>query len=295
MALVLDTYGNLANLSGPPASIIGLGRAPRVSEGDFDISLEFGDGFSEEWQAAIRHSADRWEQIIVADYPDSHADLAGCGVPGSVGSRKVDDLLIRFEWEVLDFPSSIGGRASLCGWVSTTGFPGARPNAGVVYLVNSVFNRERVTDFLATDRVVLHEIGHVLGIGTLWSRSGFLKLDVDRPEFTGPRATAEFDRLFPRRAASARSRGVKGVPVEDDGVHWRASAYEVDGIDATYTVPDDLMTPGGNRSRYNLITAVTVGALDDLGYEVDYAQADCEAPEPGLARVLCDETLHKSE
>ena len=75
MALVLDTYGNLANLSGPPASIIGLGRAPRVSEGDFDISLEFGDGFSEEWQAAIRHSADRWEQIIVADYPDSHADL----------------------------------------------------------------------------------------------------------------------------------------------------------------------------------------------------------------------------
>ena len=76
MALILDEHGNLANLSGPPASIIGLARAPRVSEGDFDISLEFGDGFNEEWQAAIRHSADRWEQIIVADYPASHADLA---------------------------------------------------------------------------------------------------------------------------------------------------------------------------------------------------------------------------
>ena len=41
-----------------------------------------------------------------------------------------------------------GGRAYQCGWgVSTTGFPGGRPNAGVVYLVNSIFTRERVTDF----------------------------------------------------------------------------------------------------------------------------------------------------
>ena len=32
-------------------------------------------------------SANRWEQIIVADYPDSHADLAECGVPGLVGSQ----------------------------------------------------------------------------------------------------------------------------------------------------------------------------------------------------------------
>ena len=293
MALVLDTRtGNLANLSGPPAAIIGLARAPRISEGDFDISLEFGDGFSEEWQAAIRHAADRWEQIIVADYPDSHADLAECGVPGLVGSRKVDDLLIRVEWEIIDFASSIGGRAYPCGRVSTTGFPGGRPNAGVIYLLNSIFTRERVTDFLEVDRVVLHEIGHVLGIGTLWSSSGFLKLDVDRPEFTGPRATAEYERVSPKSAASARRLGVQGVPVEDDGIHWRASDYEDDGHEHAYTVLGDLMRPGGNRSQNNLITAVTMGALDDLGYEVDYAQADCQAPSPDyFEAVLCDETL----
>ena len=219
--------------------------------------------------------------------------LQNGGVPGLAGSRKVDDLLIRFEWEIIDFASSISGRAYQCGWVSTTGFPGGRPNAGVVYLVNSIFTRERVTDFPRADRVILHEIGHVLGIGTSWSRSGFLNLDVDRPEFTGPRATAEYRRVAPERAKSARRLGVQGVPVEDDGIHWRASDYEADGHEYRYTVLGDLMKPGGTRSQNNLITAVTVGALDDLGYEVDYAQADCEAPSPDFDRVLCDETLHK--
>ena len=65
-----------------------------------------------------------------------------------------------------------------------------------------------------------------------------------------------------------------GVPVEDDGAHWRSSAYAVDGIDATYSVPDDIMTRGGNRAQYNLLTDITLGALEDLGYRVDYHQAD---------------------
>ena len=230
----------------------------------------------------------------MADYPDSHVDLAGCGVPGFAGSRKVDDLLIRFEWEIIDFATSIAGRALPCGWVSTTGFPGGRPNAGVVYLINSIFTREKVTDFLEADRVILHEIGHVLGIGTFWSRSGFLKLDVDTPEFTGPRATAEYRRAFPRNAEAARRRfGLQGVPVDDDGAHWRSGAYEVDdGIGSPYTLSIDLMAQGGN----NRITAVTVGALDDLGYEVDYAQADCHTTWPGYPPMnICDETLHKLE
>lgn len=164
----------------------------------------------------------------------------------------------------------------MCGLVRTDGFSGQglRPNAGLVRLNSIGFDTEKLVDSKDADRTIIHEIGHVLGIGTSWKHSGYLRLNVDRPEFTGPSATTQFNRLSPRRAASARRRGVNGVPVEDNGVHWRATAYTVDGVDATYTVRRDLMLPGGNRYQNDRITDVTVGALEDLGYGVDYSQAD---------------------
>ncbi|MDE0000752.1 MAG: hypothetical protein OXQ89_23695, partial [Rhodospirillaceae bacterium] len=269
MALIEDTFGNLTNVSGPFAPIIDDARVPRFSEGDFDITLEFGDGFNEEWRAAIRHAADRWEQIIVADYPHSEASLSGCALSGQ---QTVDDLLIRFEWRGLD--GRYPGAASVCGTVSEPGFPAGRPNAGFVRLNTHAFDDQVVTDFMESDRIIVHEMGHVLGIGTAWSDSGFLELQGDSPEFTGPNALSEFKRLFLGGAASARSRRIQGVPVEDDGAHWRSFASSLNGDDSLATVDDDLMLPGGNRALNHLITGVTVGALEDLGYEVDYGKAD---------------------
>ena len=274
MTLIEDNKGNLTNISGPPAVKIGTRRPPRDSPTGwhgFDITLEFGEEFNEEWRDAITHAVKRVEQIITANYPDSYADLSGCGITGR--RRRVDELLIRFE-VLADVPSYIGGSAHVCSSVPEPGFPGGRPNAGLIRLniASAGPDPEQVYDFLALDRVILHETLHILGIGGFWRRSGYLRLDVARPEFTGPRATAAFARLYPRRAAAARKRGVHGVPVEDDGAHWRSSAYAVDGYDATYTVPDDIMTPGGNRAQHNLLTEITLGALEDLGYTVDYRQ-----------------------
>ena len=276
MTLTKDAEGRLTNLSSPiSAQKIGSAHPPRPSPAGwrgFDVTLEFGEEFNEEWRDAITHAVKRVEQIITVNYPDSYADLSGCGITGR--RRRVDELLIRFE-ALVDVPSYIGGSAHVCSSVPEPGFPGGRPNAGLIRLNIAAAgpDPEQVYDFLALDRVILHETLHILGIGGFWRRSGYLRLDVARPEFTGPQATAAFARLYPRRAVAARQRGVHGVPVEDDGAHWRSSAYAVDGIDATYTVPDDIMTPGGNRAQHNLLTEITLGALEDLGYTVDYSQA----------------------
>ena len=267
MTWVADTYGNLSNVSGPPALIVGNSRIPRETTGDFNITLEFGEGFNQEWREAIAHSAARWEQIIAADYPDQYTVVSRCRNRFNRGEM-IDDLLIRFVWEFL--PGQNPGGAQVCNEVPEPGFPAGRPNAGVVLLNPHFFSSERVVDFSSADRTIQHEIGHVLGIGTVWDNSGYLVLDVVRPEFTGPKATEAFNRIMPVRAASARSRGVSGVPVEDDGSHWRSITYTVDGSDATYTVLSDIMLPGGGV----LITELTVGALEDLGYTVDYERAD---------------------
>ena len=270
MVVVTDGAGNVANLSGPPAAIIGDGRPPRDSQGSFHITLDFGDGFSEEWRSAIRYAADRWEQIIVADYPLSTP--SGCNISTT---GQVDDIIIRFEWETLS-PSHSLGAARVCSTVSTSGFPGQRTNGGKVSLqaLDGVWDREGPSDPFFADLVLLHEIGHVVGIGSgsSWQNSGWIVRGT-RPHFTGPNATAQFQRLQRSRYDSALARGVNGVPLENDGVHWRTSAYAVDSPVATYTVHDDLMAML-DRIAFNKITAITVGALDDIGYQVDYTQVE---------------------
>ena len=104
----------------------------------------------------------------------------------------------------------------------------------------------------------LHEIGHVLGFGTLWDRFGYLQDPASgaasRPpdtHFRGELAIAAFD-----RAGGASFPGAK-VPVENDTTrypgaedsHWRESVFG-----------DELMTGGarGNRGTFEPLSSVTV-------------------------------------
>ena len=250
LSLTRDLYGNLAGDSGPPTLVVGPDRAPRDPTGQFDITVEFGEGFNEQWRQAIRHSVARWEQVITADYPTSNASLTKCGIEREVA---VDDLLIRFEWRART--GHIGGSALHCSTVATPGFPAERPNAGIVWLNSTHFDTQRVQDFMNVDHIVLHEIGHVLGIGTVWGDSGFVTQVGTQLQFTGQNAVNAFNRTM-RQTTST------GVPLEPDGAHWWR------------TVTEELMTSGGNRSQKNKITEVSIGALHDLGYTVSYEQAD---------------------
>jgi hypothetical protein len=72
--------------------------------------------------------------------------------------------------------------------------------------------------------VILHEMGHVLGIGTLWEARGLLigKGGAD-PCFIGPSATAAYNSIF-GQTASCVPVANEGAPVSRDG-HWRDSLF----------------------------------------------------------------------
>jgi len=118
--------------------------------------------------------------------------------------------------------------------------------------------------------VIMHEMGHVIGFGTIWGNLGLLRGTASDPRFTGPRATAEYNAIFQTSES--------GVPVENTGgpgtrySHWRESVFD-----------NELMTGWIDRGRPNLLSRVTIASLADLGYQVNMDAAEPYSPPNALA------------
>lgn len=111
--------------------------------------------------------------------------------------------------------------------------------------------------------VIVHEMGHVLGFGTIFGRLGLIEgAGGDNPVFTGANAMREYASL---RGADAPQEPVPlanvGGPGTRDG-HWRESTFA-----------HELMT-GYLNPGVNPISRLTVAVLEDLGYSVNYNYAD---------------------
>jgi hypothetical protein len=109
--------------------------------------------------------------------------------------------------------------------------------------------------------VILHEMGHVLGIGTIWTAKGLLQgAGSTNPIFIGANATAQYNQIFGTTAP--------GVPVENMGGPGTADAHWRESVLGT-----ELMT-GYASPGSNPLSKITIGSLADLGYVVNYAAAD---------------------
>jgi hypothetical protein len=129
--------------------------------------------------------------------------------------------------------------------------------------------------------VVLHEMAHVLGFGTLWTPNNnvngttYALYATGSGRYTGPHALAEWKTEFSQSAATF-------VPVELGGGTGTANGHwnENDGGGGSTGIvsasngmdfASELMT--GWASNTFFVSRTTLGALDDLGYVVDYSKA----------------------
>jgi hypothetical protein len=221
---------------------------PSPTSGEFNIQLRFS-GLDSTQQAIFRQAAARWESIIVGDLPNT-----------TYNGVAVDDLLIEARGV------SIDGRGNILGQAGPDRFGGSSylPYHGVMEFDSADLSWMQSNGTLLG--VILHEMGHVLGIGTLWSGRGLLVGGgTNDPRFVGPQAVAAYNAMI--------GSGVSGVPVEAGGgagtrnAHWRESVFG-----------SELMTgwvgPGSNMP----ISSVTIGSLADLGYSVNYAAANPFSP-----------------
>ncbi len=234
---------------------------PAAAPSTYDIQVRFiGDGATPRLREAFTRAAARWSQVIVGDVGSTvlNAGAGECQSWMPAVNETVNDLVVYVRATKIDGPNKVVAQASPCYVNSETKLP----IVGFFELdsedVDVLMNRNVLDD------VVLHEMGHVLGLGTLWNykRSLLVGAGTDDPYFTGSGARAAFV------AAGGGLYGGNAVPVENSGsqgtrdAHWRASVFG-----------NELMQ-GFAQAGGMPLSGVTVGSLADLGYTVSLNAAD---------------------
>ena len=241
---------------------------------EFNIELVFITSGTPSQNAAFFAAADRWMNILRGDLPE--VDFSSMPVPANTClqgqptfSGTIDDLRIYVDITPIDGLLGTLGQAGPCQIRTTSQLPLL---AFIQLDSDDVTQLEQDGDLLD---VILHEMGHALGIGTLWDNFDTLLVNPSLPpslpadpgvdtHFAGAAAIAAFDAA----GGTAYTAGAK-VPVDNQAnvgssdAHWREPVLRL-----------ELMTPELTPGVTNPLSAITTESLADLGYSVDSSEAD---------------------
>lgn len=235
------------------------GQPPPASPSAYGIDVRWIGTATARQRASVEAAIARWRSVIVADLPNIPltAKAGECFEGQPALNEVVDDLLIYVQFVDIDGPRQVLGEAGPCYVRAESSLP------LLGYLKLDVADLQLMETAGTLDDVVLHEIGHILGIGTLWGHVGLLNgAGGEDPTFTGEKALAAYRALG----------GVAmGVPVENTGGegtrdgHWRETDFG-----------NELMTPFISGIP-NPLSALTVASLRDLGYGASTSGASAYA------------------
>lgn len=219
----------------------------------FAIALTFSSGVSESVQSIFEQAASSWQDVIVESHPSSvtlTGTLCGYTFPGPT---TVEDIQIFIQIIPIDGVGGILGSAGPCAVDELY-----MPRFGLIRLDSADVNGMMIQGTLLN--VVRHEIGHVLGIGTLWY-SGYTYIV----------QTGGYPYLLPHGNSADLLVGHQGGAIVEDlggsgtrGGHWKEEVYD-----------SELMTGYVEQAGISMpLSVLTIGALKDLGYSVNENAAE---------------------
>ena len=206
---------------------------PSVADSaEYNIEITFKGTWTVALQNAFVSSAEAISDFIVDDIPSRYYN-----------GRTIDDLSITAELVPIDGRYGILGSAG----------PTALRSGSYLPITGSMrFDSADASYYSSVglfDDIVLHEMLHTVGVGTIWKYKGLLSgAGTSAPVFTGALANA----AYPATAL---------IPVENGGgsgtrdAHWEESVFR-----------NELMS--GYINSNNDLSYMTVASLGDLGYAV---------------------------
>lgn len=232
------------------------------SSTSYNVSIEFLGSWTVELQTAFIDAAEYLSTIILADLPDV-----------VINGVNIDDIIITATLEGID---GVGGVLGSAG-------PDYIRNDGS-YLTatgSMTFDSEDAQNQLNLgnwETIVLHEMIHALGFGTLWTLMGLTTGTVAGGDirFAGINATDVYQTEF-ASIANGDSGSLSGVPVETDGGQGTAGGHWDEILFGT-EIMTGYVDPGG------FVSQMTIAALEDMGYDTvydnPYSATDLSGPIP---------------
>lgn len=248
-------------------------EAPGEDRGRFNITLKYVGEVGEREKEVFDAAAARWEKIIIKDVPSITGTIPSAfrGFP-PVSTGTIDDIIIEVVIAPIDGPGKILGQAGPR-YLRTAD---RLPLSGVMYF--DVEDLEYLDGLDLFEEVIVHEMGHVLGVGTLWNYFRTLRQGpTTNPYFTGKMANTFWN----------DEGGLNFLPVENQGGpgtaggHWRESLLR-----------NELMT-GYLNLGINPLSRITAGSMKDMGYGASSVGEEYELM-PGTPGVDINELTKSS-
>lgn len=254
------TTQSVRAVSGAAPPVVFTATADPVPPPAFNVEVRYpGTPPTPAQKAAFDAAVVRWQSIIMGDLEDAVVNVSASSCAPAM-NETIDDLVIFAELVPIDGPGNVLGSAGPCL---------IRVGSRLTAVGRMRFDTADLATLETNGRlndVILHEMGHVLGIGSLWGTFGLVTgAGGTDPFFTGGAARGAFVGAFqPGTFYSGNM-----VPVENTGgggtrdVHWRET-----------TVTNELMTGFLNSGVANPLSAITIASLRDLGYVANDLMAD---------------------
>jgi hypothetical protein len=223
-----------------------------IAVSQFDIEVRYvGTLPSASVQTAFSDAEARWEELLIGDLPSVAVTLAAAEcvtVAHPAVAETIDDLVIFAEVTAIDGPGGTLAQAGPCV---------VRSIGGLALVGVMQFDEEDLTDLEATSDLVetiIHEMGHVLGLGagTPWSTTLVDAGGAD-PFWPGTEAVTQYGLNGGAATNSVPVANTGGAGTAD--AHWREAH-----------MGRELMTGFINIGAVNPLSKITIGAMKDMGY-----------------------------
>ena len=278
--------GNFLNSVSPTDAPPPTFNLPAPDNSGYNITLRFADeevtnSLTDAQKEVFVSAAARWSSVITGDVAniENFSLPALFSVPGTGAVEgTLDDVLIDVKFSDLDGPGGLLGQAG----PRITRKPGD-PDENLSVYGTMEFDIAEFGEGGFFDNpqqysdVIVHEMAHVLGIGTLWEPVGLTEgtlqdpprvapglpnPDYD-PRFTGTGAVAEYQKFLTAAGRDSEA----SVPIANTGGpgnfngHWRELVFD-----------NELMTPYAGGTE--ILSRMTAASLGDVGYTVNVDAAD---------------------